>query len=63
MANAPLPNLYATASTMHGLQVVVPDSDGDGRPERIKTGATRRHLSWMASTVLILVVVPAASIK
>ncbi len=34
-----VPNLYVTAATLHGLQVVVPDSDGDGRPERIKTGA------------------------
>ena len=31
-------NLYATASTLHGLQVVIPDNDADGRPERIKTG-------------------------
>ncbi len=31
-------NLYVTATTMHGLQVVIPDNDGDGRPERIKTG-------------------------
>ena len=33
-----VPNLYVTAGTMHGLQVVIPDNDGDGRPERIKKG-------------------------
>ena len=33
-----VPNLYVTASTLHGLQVVIPDNDGDGRPERIKKG-------------------------
>lgn len=33
-----VPNLYVTAGVMHGLQAVVPDADGDGRPERIKIG-------------------------
>lgn len=33
------PDLYITATAMHGLQIVGPDSDGDGRPERLKTGA------------------------
>ncbi len=33
-----VPNLYVTAAVMHGLQVVIPDNDDDGRPERIKTG-------------------------
>lgn len=33
-----IPNLYVTAGVMHGLQAVVPDADGDGRPERIKLG-------------------------
>lgn len=34
-----VPNLYVTAATLHGLQVVIPDQDDDGRPERIKKGA------------------------
>ena len=33
-----VPNLYATAATLHGLEIVIPDSDGDGRPERVKEG-------------------------
>ena len=33
-----IPTLYATATSLHGLQVVVPDNDGDGRPERVKQG-------------------------
>ncbi len=32
------PNLYVTASVLHGLQIVRPDTDGDGRPERLKKG-------------------------
>lgn len=35
-----IPNLYVTASTLHGLQIVGADADGDGRPERLKKGAT-----------------------
>lgn len=33
-----IPNLYATATSFFGLQIVVPDKDDDGRPERIKKG-------------------------
>ncbi len=33
-----VPNLYVTASVFHGLQIVAPDSDDDGRPERLKKG-------------------------
>jgi hypothetical protein len=32
------PNIYAASTSVHGLQIVVPDADGDGRPERIKLG-------------------------
>jgi len=32
-ANAP-PNIYLGQSSTFGLQIVLPDSDGDGRPER-----------------------------
>ncbi|MCH9807156.1 MAG: hypothetical protein K0U74_05430 [Alphaproteobacteria bacterium] len=31
-------NLYAAATSLHGLQIVIPDADGDGRPERITQG-------------------------
>jgi hypothetical protein len=33
------PNLYVTASSLHGIQIVKPDADNDGRPERLKKGA------------------------
>ncbi len=39
------PNIYATSTSVHGLQIVVPDADGDGRPERIKLG--QPGASWM----------------
>lgn len=32
------PNLYVTSSVLHGLQIVGPDTDDDGRPERLKQG-------------------------
>jgi hypothetical protein len=32
------PNLYVTASSLHGIQIVKPDSDNDGRPERLRRG-------------------------
>jgi len=32
------PSILLGASSMFGLHIVKPDSDGDGRPERIKTG-------------------------
>ena len=34
----PQPNIYAGASSAYGVQIVAPDSDGDGRPERINVG-------------------------
>lgn len=39
------PNIYATATSVHGLHIVVPDADGDGRPERIKVG--QPGAQWM----------------
>jgi hypothetical protein len=36
--NAPNPNIYATSTSVHGLQIVVPDENGDGVPERTTTG-------------------------
>ncbi len=34
-----IPNLYAGATSLHGLRIVTPDADGDGRPERQRRGA------------------------
>lgn len=34
-----VPNLYAAATSLHGIQIVTPDADGDGRPERRRRGA------------------------
>jgi hypothetical protein len=36
--DAPAPNIYLGATSAFGLQIVIPDADGDGRPERVKTG-------------------------
>ena len=33
-----VPNLYATATSLHGIQIVTPDEDEDGRPERQRGG-------------------------
>ena len=33
-----VPNLYAGATSLHGLRIVTPDEDGDGRPERQRRG-------------------------
>ncbi|MBA3448772.1 MAG: hypothetical protein H0T56_14440 [Pseudaminobacter sp.] len=33
-----VPNLYAAASSLHGVRIVTPDEDGDGRPERQRRG-------------------------
>ena len=35
----PAPDIYLAATSAFGLQIVAPDSDGDGRPERLKIGA------------------------
>lgn len=32
------PNLYATATSFFGIQIVAPDADADGRPERLRKG-------------------------
>jgi len=39
------PNIYLGASSVYGLQIVIPDNDGDGRPERVKTG--QPDAQWM----------------
>ncbi len=33
-----VPNLYAGATSLHGIRIVTPDADGDGRPERERRG-------------------------
>lgn len=33
-----VPNLYAAATSLHGIQIVTPDEDEDGRPERQRGG-------------------------
>lgn len=33
-----IPNLYAGATALHGIRIVTPDTDGDGRPERQRRG-------------------------
>lgn len=40
------PNIYLGASSAFGLQIVVPDADNNGRPERTKKG--RPDAQWMA---------------
>ncbi|MEX2127807.1 MAG: hypothetical protein WD871_06135 [Xanthobacteraceae bacterium] len=37
--NATPPNIYVAATSSYGLPIVVPDKDGDGRPDRVKQGA------------------------
>ncbi len=39
------PNIYLGATLAFGLQIVLPDSDGDGRPERVKNG--HPNAEWM----------------
>jgi len=33
-----VPNLYAGATSLHGIRIVTPDADDDGRPERERRG-------------------------
>lgn len=33
-----IPNLYAAATSLHGIEIVTPDADKDGRPERRRRG-------------------------
>ena len=39
------PNIYLGATSAFGLQIVLPDSDGDGRPERVQNG--HANAEWM----------------
>jgi hypothetical protein len=41
----PTPNIFLAATSSYGLQIVAPDSDGDGRPERVTTG--QPGAQWM----------------
>ncbi|RWI24498.1 MAG: hypothetical protein EOQ94_02120 [Mesorhizobium sp.] len=34
-----IPNLYTAATSLHGIEIVTPDADEDGRPERQRRGA------------------------
>ncbi|MBC8048984.1 MAG: hypothetical protein H7X92_02420 [Chitinophagales bacterium] len=36
--DAKTPNIYLGATSAYGLHIVLPDADGDGAPERVKTG-------------------------
>ncbi|MDR3499896.1 MAG: hypothetical protein P4L72_11800 [Parvibaculum sp.] len=42
--NRAFPDIFLTASSVYGLNIVMPDSDHDGQPERIKTG--RANAGW-----------------
>jgi hypothetical protein len=33
-----IPDLFAASSSLHGIRIVTPDDDGDGRPERQRNG-------------------------
>jgi len=44
--DADFPNIYTTATSMMGLQIVTPDADGDGMADRIRTG--RANAQWMS---------------
>ena len=35
-----VPNLYAGATSLHGIRIVTPDADDDGRPERQRRGTS-----------------------
>lgn len=38
------PDIFLTATSLYGLNIVIPDSDRDGMPERVKTG--RVNAGW-----------------
>ncbi len=40
-----IPNIYLGATSAFGIQIVIPDSDGDGRPERVTNG--HPNAEWM----------------
>jgi hypothetical protein len=42
--NLAYPDIYLTATSVYGLNIVTPDSDNDTRPERVKTG--RLNAGW-----------------
>src|SRR5690606_32483779 len=39
------PNVYLGATSAYGLHIVLPDSDGDGYPERVRNG--HPNAEWM----------------
>ncbi len=41
-----VPNIYLGATAAYGLNIVLPDSDGDGAPERVTKG--HPNATWMA---------------
>jgi len=41
----PTPDIYLGATSAYGLHIVLPDSDGDGAPERVKNG--HPNAEWM----------------
>jgi hypothetical protein len=43
---AAVPNIYLGATAAYGLNIVLPDSDGDGAPERVTKG--HPNAMWMA---------------
>ncbi len=43
--DAPVPNIYLAASSAYGLEIVAPDADADGRPERLRNG--QPGAQWM----------------
>ncbi len=46
------PNLYLTATSAYGLNIVVPDIDGNGLPERVKTGQPgARFMDWQFGSI------------
>ena len=44
--DAASPNVYFAATSVYGLNLVTPDSDRDGMPERVRKG--QANASWMA---------------
>ena len=52
-----VPNLYAAATSLHGMRIVTPDADDDGRPER-SAAARRARPSWKASSARRMAAAP-----
>ncbi len=55
-----VPNLYAAATSLHGLQIVTEDEDEDGRPERQRRGEAA-HASWMGNSARRMAAAPVRS--